>query len=184
MMLLRNISLPYIRNSTHCADAVGKWTSLKDLIVFAQVASKCINGWKRKIDSIRHQTNFDKMIKIIDVDILYTTIVVALEPTLDEWNAFKKKYKAYITNDDEKCFLDDFNNNKGCNGSTIQLDRGDYMIFVRYAKEHGDIAHEVFHACNCILKSRGFELTDTGESYAYLIGFVTNKVYEILDNKG
>ena len=59
-----------------------------------------------------------------------------------------------------------------------------YMIFVRYAKEHGDIAHEVFHACNCILKSRGFELTDMGESYAYLIGFVTNKVYEILDNKG
>jgi hypothetical protein len=46
---------------------------------------------------------------------------------------------------------------------------------------HGTIAHEVFHAAHGVLLSRGLELTDASdEAYAYLIDWMTDKVYELI----
>jgi hypothetical protein len=47
--------------------------------------------------------------------------------------------------------------------------------------EHGTLAHEIFHVCDFILHKVGVTLTrESDEAYAYLIGFVTKKIYEHL----
>lgn len=48
-------------------------------------------------------------------------------------------------------------------------------------KDHGVIAHELFHAAEFILRVIKTPLTpDSNEVYAYLIGFLTTKFYEKL----
>lgn len=48
-------------------------------------------------------------------------------------------------------------------------------------KDHGILAHEIFHACEFILRKCGFELnSNSHEAYAYLIGYVTQEVYKKL----
>jgi hypothetical protein len=120
------------------------------------------------------------MIRLLCVDIYSVAIVVAIEPTIDEWKKFRKKYKKCITDNDEEFFLADFNNQKECSASTIQLDGGDYLIFIRNKESHGDIAHEIFHACNNILVERDFTHDTIAEPWAYLIGYVTDKFYDML----
>jgi hypothetical protein len=45
--------------------------------------------------------------------------------------------------------------------------------------DYGTLAHEIFHICEFILHKVGINLTrDSDEAYAYLIGFVTRKIYE------
>jgi len=46
------------------------------------------------------------------------------------------------------------------------------------------LAHEIFHAANNTLESRGFKLsTDSHEAWAYLTGYMTGKIYEKLLKK-
>ena len=44
---------------------------------------------------------------------------------------------------------------------------------------HGVLAHEIFHASEFVLERIGMRLTlDSDEAYAYLIGYLTEKIYE------
>lgn len=45
--------------------------------------------------------------------------------------------------------------------------------------DHGTLAHEIFHICEFVLSKINIPLTrDSDEAYAYLIGFVTKRIYE------
>ena len=48
---------------------------------------------------------------------------------------------------------------------------------------HDHIAHEIFHAVTFIMERVGMEfiVMKSDEAYAYLIGYITKKVYEILN---
>jgi len=50
---------------------------------------------------------------------------------------------------------------------------------------HDHIAHEIFHAVTFIMERVGMEfiVMKSDEAYAYLIGYITKKVYEILNKK-
>ena len=46
-------------------------------------------------------------------------------------------------------------------------------------KEYGTLQHEIFHAVDFILRKIRITLSaDSDEAYAYLIGYVTEKIYE------
>lgn len=49
---------------------------------------------------------------------------------------------------------------------------------------HGIISHELFHATTFIMDRVGikFELMTSDEAYAYLLNYLVDKVYEILNN--
>jgi hypothetical protein len=48
--------------------------------------------------------------------------------------------------------------------------------------DHGTIAHEVFHAVQFLMDKIGCNLAhESEEPYAYLIQYVTNKIYENLE---
>jgi len=50
------------------------------------------------------------------------------------------------------------------------------------ASEYGTLQHEIFHAIDFILRKIGISLSaDSDEAYAYLIGYLTEKIYEKLN---
>ncbi len=51
----------------------------------------------------------------------------------------------------------------------------------RTAQEFGTLAHEIFHAVDFITRRIGLRLgIESDEAYAYLIGYITERVYEKL----
>jgi hypothetical protein len=64
-----------------------------------------------------------------------------------------------------------------CNRTLIRLKN-----YPTTATDHGIIAHEIFHAVDFLLERIGIKLSgDSGEAYAYLIGYVTQEVYKLLN---
>ena len=50
---------------------------------------------------------------------------------------------------------------------------------------HEAISHEVMHACDDMLSSRGIHLhTGTEEVYAYAVGYVTGRIYRYMARHG
>jgi hypothetical protein len=81
----------------------------------------------------------------------------------------------YIINE----FQDDTNTTT--HARTIMFDNGATCIHIRKL-DHGTIAHEVFHAIQFLMDKIGCNLTqESGEPYAYLVQYVTNKIYENLE---
>jgi hypothetical protein len=45
--------------------------------------------------------------------------------------------------------------------------------------DHGTLSHEIFHAVDFILRDIGMSLLkESGEAYAYLIGYLTKEIYK------
>ena len=119
------------------------------------------------------------MIFTLPVDIYKTFIIVAIEPTEDEWNEYRsQRPDLTITEEDEELLLEDIRNPDGLDGCTIEPEDGFFIIFVRKRQNHGDIAHEIFHTVQDIMKRCKVPLTEDGESWAYLIGMITDIVYQ------
>lgn len=63
--------------------------------------------------------------------------------------------------------------------------QGFYIVINPFSKYrsifHGTIAHEALHACSFLLRQRGIEIdASNDEPQAYLIEWITDKVYEVL----
>ncbi len=121
------------------------------------------------------------MIEILGIPIYKTTIVLIAEATAREWEDFYYSYRDQLTDDDYKCLLKDIKDPSTCNGATITFDKGDYGVFIRHKGNVGDIAHEIFHVANKILCSRGVHHEPDGEPWAYLIGYITEEFYNMLE---
>ena len=73
---------------------------------------------------------------------------------------------------------------ENCKGKAIVLQNGNVIIRLvemsSLPQDIGDLSHEIFHAC-CFVMSRvgiSFDMETSDEAYAYLIGFITKKVFQ------
>ena len=123
------------------------------------------------------------MIKILDLPIYHTTVVMMAESSPREWEEFYHLYEDKLTESDFKDMLYDIQNKYTCNGFTRCLDKGDYAFYIRYKEYYGDIAHEIFHVANKILCKCGVFHEADGEAWAYLIGYITEQFYDMLEGK-
>ena len=72
-----------------------------------------------------------------------------------------------------------------CSGITVGLEDSMDYVFVRvdHMGNHATIAHEIYHAVCCIMAWAGIHPgPQTDEAYAYLIGFLTEEVYNQIEN--
>jgi hypothetical protein len=79
--------------------------------------------------------------------------------------------------------------------SEIEVFKGNYTartlkfsngaLAIRFTtKDHGLLAHEVFHATDLLMENIGMKLSrDSDEAYAYLIQYITVEIYDKLWNK-
>lgn len=123
------------------------------------------------------------MIDFLDIDLYKTTFVFVVGVSVDEWNEFYKKYTDKLSDDDNKIVTDTIDD-KSYDGACIQTDKNDYIIYIRNSEDHGDISHEIFHACNRLLTRLEFTHDEVAEAWAYLIGYVTEHFYDMIgENK-
>ncbi len=83
---------------------------------------------------------------------------------------------------DSECL---FNLPKSTIGRAVMLQSNLSVIRIKSNKEipHSVIAHEVFHIVTFIMERIGMELVimKSDEAYAYLIGYITQEVYNIIN---
>lgn len=69
-----------------------------------------------------------------------------------------------------------------CNGRTTAL-----IVMGEWperASQYNTLNHEIFHACDMTLRNAGFKLSnDSQEAWAYMIGHVSERIYQILWSK-
>jgi len=123
------------------------------------------------------------MVEIINIDIYLNTVVVAAGIDAKEFDMLYYDNVTKFTNEEYERIRKDIVDENSCNGLTAQLDNGNVFVFIRKGQERIDltVAHELFHATHNILKHAGVEIGENGESYAYLIGWLTNEYYYRLE---
>ena len=59
-----------------------------------------------------------------------------------------------------------------------------YFLCIKeeFIKNYYIVIHELFHLTNHILWDRGVDLDKSGEAYAYLIGWLSEQYFNIIDN--
>ena len=86
------------------------------------------------------------MVFKLPVDIYKTFIVVAIEPSEEEWLEYVSNNNDFMTDVYSEQVLEEIRNPDGLDGCTIEPKEGFFIIFIRKKTFHGDIAHEIFHA--------------------------------------
>lgn len=121
-----------------------------------------------------------KSFNVIPLVIYPFDVVVSINQTDKE---FCKSMKGQDMTDSEGLF----NLPKTTSARCVMLPSNLTVIRFKIDKEicHDHIAHEIFHAATFIMERIGMEfiVMKSDEAYAYLIGYLTKKVYEILYNK-
>lgn len=68
-------------------------------------------------------------------------------------------------------------------GRSAILNSGQIVLWIQNTDDKGTIAHEIFHIAYYIMERVGISLChESDEAYAYLIGYITNKVEDILNS--
>lgn len=69
---------------------------------------------------------------------------------------------------------------RNCDAFTGPLSHSDVITIFMSDTSHRTVAHEIYHLCHLIMTKRGIK---DEEAWAYLIGYITEKYYELKDEK-
>lgn len=116
------------------------------------------------------------MIDKIDIPIYNTSVYILVEVTENEIKDFYANNLDKLTYEEYKMLTDDLDNEK-IEGSTMNVDKGGYTLYLRNGKADNFVSHEIFHVCNRILLDRGVQIDNSAEPWAFLIGWFTEEYY-------
>ena len=114
------------------------------------------------------------MIDYINIDVWQNSIVFIVEPTLAEYDRFYYDNVRRLTDEEYKALRKDIEDPNSCMGSTMLIDDGGIVVFLRDAYTFLYSSHEIFHAINKILHRAGVHIDEDGEPWAYTIGLVSD----------
>lgn len=119
------------------------------------------------------------MIKEITVPIYNCNVYFLVAPTHKELTKWFKSVESlnFVTKDDKDLLYKWHGNPNGSLGQVMSTDSIYYIACIREKNDYDTTAHEIFHVADKILTDRGVEKGENGESYAYLIGYITGKFY-------
>ena len=121
------------------------------------------------------------MIKYLPIPIFKTNVIFVIEPTEQEWEEYYLADTEFLKKGDYESILEDIREPENGDGTTTKTEMGSYVVFIRDRHSRGDIAHEIFHAANWILVDRNVTHDESAETWAYLIGWFTDEIYEAID---
>ena len=100
-----------------------------------------------------------------------------------EKEELKSSLEEHLSNDDaNKAYNEMWKDiDEGSIGRSALLSSGQVVLWGSDANDKGTLAHEIFHCVCFIMEKVGICLChESDEAYAYLIGFITNKVNDAL----
>ena len=121
------------------------------------------------------------MNKIIPIDI-YNTDLLFVIGTTDE---LKSSLEYHLDKDQaEEVYAVMAEDISGISlGSSALTGSGQVVLWLPNPKDKATLAHEIFHIACFIMEKVGIRLChDSDEAYAYLIGYITKKVDDILNS--
>lgn len=119
--------------------------------------------------------------KVISIDIYNIDILFVVSSKQELEQALKKHLDKEEAEDSYNVMIRDIGDNTL--GRSASLNSGQIVLWVKNANDKGTIAHEIFHIACYIMERSGISLChESDEAYAYLIGYITNKVNDILDS--
>lgn len=119
--------------------------------------------------------------KVISIDIYNIDILFVVSSKQELEQALKKHLDKEEAEDAYNVMIKDIGDNTL--GRSASLNSGQIVLYVKNADDKGTIAHEIFHIACYIMERAGISLChESDEAYAYLIGYITNKVNDILDS--
>lgn len=120
------------------------------------------------------------MNKVIPIDIYNIDMLFVV----GEKEELKSSLEEHLSNDDaNKAYNEMWKDiDEGSIGRSALLSSGQVALWVSDANDKGTLAHEIFHCVCFIMEKVGICLChESDEAYAYLIGFITNKVNDALN---
>lgn len=121
------------------------------------------------------------MIFDLEVPIYNCHIAFLVESTVEDFEEFYKNNKERLTEEEYKSIAEDIKDVVNVDGLTMRDDKTcDYLVYFRHPEHKDDVAHEIFHVANKILMARGVTFDADAEAWAYLIGWITKRFYEII----
>ena len=122
-----------------------------------------------------------KLNKIISYEVYPFDLLVSFNESDEE---FKSKLKEFEIEFEDDVILS-FDNIKSNRGRTIMLSSGQSILrlnfFPKTSTEFGILQHEIFHCVEFLFDRVGMKLSfKSDEAYAYLIQFLTIKIYELI----
>ena len=119
------------------------------------------------------------MIEPLYVPIYKCSVVFLIESTEQEWQQF---YEANIDIADEEDNVNVLKQLKDANALGWCIQSGDdCFCYIKDKSQVGVIVHEIFHATNFILLTKGCAIDIDAEPWAYLLEYLINEFYKILD---
>lgn len=120
------------------------------------------------------------MEKIIQLDIYDRGILFVIEPTWEKAAKHLKKYFNDCNIEKIKCLAEILYTDSSCCGRTI-MHNGYVMVLMKEKPGNaflmGKLVHELFHSVSYTMEDIGIEhSSETEEAYAYMIGYLTEKV--------
>ncbi len=118
---------------------------------------------------------------IIDLQIYPFDVVVSIAQSDEQLLASFKKIGYQVTADDDGQWK---YTSERCQGRAASLSNGAYILRLRKYPHDLDgmrtLSHEIFHIASYVMYKIGVKLMimKSDEAYAYLVGFITKKVYE------
>lgn len=121
------------------------------------------------------------MNKIIPIDIYNTDVMVHF----GDYDSLKEELTERFGLEDALSILEGMNINGNMLGRTVLLSAGNIILWMpsipKTHKEKGTLAHEIYHAtCEIMNKIDVPPCPDNEEAYAYLIGYITSKIGELI----
>ena len=120
------------------------------------------------------------MIEWIDIEIYRCSVVFLIETTPEEWDKFYNEHKNEITERDNVNVKDAFKEEKTI-GYCQPTEGNDYICYISDKDNKGLVAHEIFHVAQMLLWDKGYRPDDTAEPVAYLIEYLINGFYKLLE---
>lgn len=119
--------------------------------------------------------------KVISIDIYNIDVLFCCGSKEELEQALKKHLDKEDAKDAYTVMVRDIRDNTL--GRSAILNSGQTALWIQDINDKGTIVHEIFHVVCYIMERSGISLChESDEAYAYLIGYITNKVIDILDS--
>lgn len=118
------------------------------------------------------------MISGFYIDIYQCSITFVIDSNEEELKEFFSN-NPHIPEENQKEIIELFKKKKG-NAFTGPLTDVDAITVFITEPTYRNVAHEIYHLCHLIMTQRSIE---DEEAWAYLIGYITEKFYNIKDGK-
>lgn len=125
-----------------------------------------------------------KIIEILNIPIYNTSVCCFIGGSKEDFEILYEDNKNKFNKEEYDSIIEDLEN-KSYAGFVSCINDCSYFLCIKeeYIKNYSIVIHEIFHLTNHILWDRGVDLDKSGEAYAYLIGWLAEQYFNIIDNE-